>query len=163
MALFTQERRNLTKSVRGNEDGKGNLNLMGDIRYIPLSALHLLIKNRSPNLNRIIKSEDRFLSFSEIGYDILQILCYREVLRTYALALPALNAVTCLSGVLDKAVIILALRSPSLFRDFQAVHIIQRKNSWNLDSHRTAGHAVFTAGAWNGDRAVDDVNGLHYN
>ena len=91
--------------------------------------------------------------------DVLEVLAYREVLWTYALALAAADAVAGLAEVLGEIIVILPVRAPALLCGLLLVGIVEREVFGDRDIHRTSVGAVGAAGAGDGYSTVYDVNG----
>ena len=59
--------------------------------------------------------------------DVLEVLAYREVLWTYALALAAADAVAGLAEVLGEIIVILPVRAPAFLCGLLLVGIVERE------------------------------------
>ena len=87
-----------------------------------------------------------------------EILDYRKVLGTHALALTAFDALARLAVFFGKKLIIGEVDRPAfLSHVFTAVFIINGEILGYADIHRTAFGAVMACRAWNGDLTVDNV------
>ena len=89
-----------------------------------------------------------------------QVLDDRQVLRTYALALAARDAVARLAEIAGQVVVIFALWGPALALDLLHIGVVEREIFRDRDVHRAAVHAVGAAGAGDCDVRVDPLHSL---
>ena len=93
--------------------------------------------------------------------DILEEIDDRQVLRAYAFALSALDAIRCLAMGLGEGVVVGEVDRPSLLRKiFAHIFVVEREVFGDAYGHGATVCAVMARCAWNGDLSIDDLCGF---